>query len=41
VLTGALEPAVAIETEDLRVEGTKRELDRFLRMFPMPEPVPA
>jgi DNA-binding HxlR family transcriptional regulator len=40
VLTGGLSLTEALESGDLRIEGTKREATRFLRLFPMPEPCP-
>jgi DNA-binding HxlR family transcriptional regulator len=40
VLTRQLELQVAIEAGALSVEGTRREAERFLRLFPMPEPCP-
>jgi DNA-binding HxlR family transcriptional regulator len=38
VLTGELPLAAAIESGAVRIEGSKREVNRFLRLFPMPEP---
>jgi DNA-binding HxlR family transcriptional regulator len=38
VLTGELPLDVALESGAVRIEGSKREVKRFLRLFPMPEP---
>jgi DNA-binding HxlR family transcriptional regulator len=41
VLTGQLPLDAAVESGAVRIEGGKREVNRFLRLFPMPEPCPA
>jgi DNA-binding HxlR family transcriptional regulator len=38
VLTGELPLAAALESGAVRIEGSRREVNRFLRLFPMPEP---
>lgn len=38
VLTGELPLEAALESGAARIEGGKREIRRFLRLFPMPEP---
>ncbi len=40
VLAGQLPLDTAIGSKAMRVEGSKREAKRFLRLFPMPEPCP-
>lgn len=41
VLTGQLPLEQALESGAASVEGPKKEVRRFLRLFPMPEPCPA
>ncbi len=41
VLSGQLPLTQALESGAARVEGAKKEVRRFLRLFPMPEPCPA
>jgi DNA-binding HxlR family transcriptional regulator/putative sterol carrier protein len=41
LLTGQMPLAEAVEAGLARTEGSKRELRRFLSLFPMPEPCPA
>jgi DNA-binding HxlR family transcriptional regulator len=41
ILTGELPLDAAVAEGAARVEGTKKELRRFLALFPMPEPCPA
>lgn len=38
VLTGQLELGAAVESGAVKLEGSRREASRFLRLFPMPEP---
>jgi DNA-binding HxlR family transcriptional regulator/putative sterol carrier protein len=38
VLTGELPPDEALASGALKLEGSKREATRFLRLFPMPKP---
>jgi DNA-binding HxlR family transcriptional regulator len=40
VLTGELPLDAALESGAVKIEGSKREVKRFLRLFPMPEPCP-
>ncbi len=41
VLTGELPLDAALESGTARIEGTKKDVRRFLGLFPMPEPCPA
>jgi DNA-binding HxlR family transcriptional regulator len=41
VVSGQLSLDVAIAAGDLEIEGGKRAVGRFLKLFPMPEPCPA
>jgi DNA-binding HxlR family transcriptional regulator len=41
VLSGALSPKDALDSGALSVHGSRRAVERFLRLFPMPEPCPA
>jgi DNA-binding HxlR family transcriptional regulator len=41
VLTGELPLDAALESGAVRIEGAKREVKRFLRLFPMPQPCPS
>jgi DNA-binding HxlR family transcriptional regulator len=41
LLTGQLPLDEALQSEAARIEGTKKEVRRFLALFPMPEPCPA
>jgi hypothetical protein len=40
VLTGQLPLGEAIRSGAVAIEGSRREIERFLRLFPMPEPCP-
>lgn len=41
LLTGQLPLDEALQSDAATIEGSKREAQRFLRLFPMPEPCPA
>jgi DNA-binding HxlR family transcriptional regulator/putative sterol carrier protein len=41
LLTGQLPLEQALDSGALKIEGSKQEARRFLRLFPMPEPCPA
>ena len=41
LITGQVSLDVALESGAIRIEGSRREAARFLRLFPMPEPCAA
>jgi DNA-binding HxlR family transcriptional regulator len=41
LITGRLDLEAALTSGVVRIEGSKREMTRFLRLFPMPEPCTA